>query len=150
MYSVREATQEDVEWLVTIAAKRMLVEEVKKPHYYNASNIEKLVVLGIEHKTLWVVTKDGELVGALGALSLPNVYNPTIKTLVELFWWVAPTHRDGRAGLLLLNMFIDCAAKYDTSTLSLLFSSNVLQNSLEKRGYILSELGFVKENTWQQ
>jgi hypothetical protein len=76
------------------------------------------------------------------------LFNPDIKTLAEIFWYVSPEHRQTRAGALLLLAFNKKAEEVaDEATLSLLSSSEIKIESLEKRGFLLSEFAFRKEVT---
>lgn len=145
MFRCALATEEDIAWIRDVAAKRMLLEEVGKPQYYNAENIDNLVRAGIENSSCWVVFKGHVPVGALGAIAYPHFLNPDITMLCEIFWWVDPEHRNSKAGLLLLNSFNEETEKYDEATMSLLTVSEVMNRSLEKRGYRLLEYGFNKE-----
>ena len=120
MYKCILASEEYVEWIRDVAAKKMLEEELYKPHFYNKNAVEGLIRQGMSTNTMWIVLKNNEPVGALGALVTPVAFNPSIQMIHEIFWWVDSTHRNGRAGLLLLNAFIEEAAKFPESTLSLL------------------------------
>lgn len=146
MYNVRVAIEEDVSWIRDVAARRMLEEELFKPAYFNPEAVEKLIRLGIASNTMWVVLKNNSLVGALGALEIPTLFNPNIISLSEVFWWVNPDNRMSRAGLLLLNTFMDAAKKYEEASLSLLSTSMVMNESIAKRGFRLREFGFYKES----
>jgi len=146
MYKCVVATQEHLAWIRDVAAVRMLVEELNKPQYVNKEQITHLIESGMSTQTFWVVLKNDTPVGALGAICVPNTYNPHIQTLVELFWWVDPLYRTGRAGLLLLDAFLSESSKYNESTMSLLTTSNIMNETLLKRGFHLREFGFHKEN----
>jgi len=145
MYKCVVATTEHLEWIRDVAATRMLVEELYKPQYVNKDKITHLIEAGLSTNTVWIVLKNDSPVGALGALCVPNMFNPNITCLVEVFWWVSPEHRSGRAGLLLLNAFLSKSDKYDESTMSLLTTSVVMNETLLKRGFELREFGFHKE-----
>lgn len=145
MYSIKIAELADIKWICEVAATKMLVEELNKPQYVDLDRIKELVFAGIGSKSMWIVLKNGLPVGALGALPVPNIFNPRLACLTEIFWWVDKEHRNGKAGLLLLNAFSDEADKYDEATMSLLTTSRVVEQSLVKRGFSLREYGFHKE-----
>jgi hypothetical protein len=145
MYEVRLATEEDVTWVVEVAATKMLIEELGKPQYVNSQHIKTLVHTCIATKSIWIVLKNEVRIGCLAAFVVPNLFNPSITCLTEVMWWVDEEHRTGRAGLLLLKAFMDEADNYDEATMSLLTTSDVFNHSLEKRGFILREFGFHKE-----
>lgn len=143
MYTVGSLTHDDYVWSVEVAATRMLLEEVKRPELLNKENIYKLVDQMIVDDTAIICRKDGQPVGCIGALLVPNTYNPEIATLAELIWYVLPDHRNSRAGFLLLQEYIKLAEKIaDEATLSLLASSEVNFDSLSKRGFMQEEYAF--------
>lgn len=144
-YEVEDLQIGDVYWFVNVAAVNMLQEELKREELINIPHLYNLTMKGVNEKTAFVVKKDGILVGALGSLLVPNLFNPEYSTLAEIFWYVLPEHRNSRAGLLLLNAFERRACELaDDATLSLLGSSAPKPSTLEKRGFILSELAFRK------
>lgn len=143
MYTVGSLTHENYIWSVEIAATRMLLEEVKRPELLNKENIYRLVDKMIVDDTAIIAFKDGEPVGCIGALLVPNTYNPEIASLVELIWYVLPEHRKSRAGFLLLEKYIELAKELaDEATLSLLAGSQVNFDSLSKRGFHQEEYSF--------
>ena len=143
MYKLETLTFNDYVWCVEVAAVRMLVEEVKRPELVDIKNLYLLASKAVEDGTALIVKKDGIPVGALGALLLPNTYNPNILTLAELFWYVLPEHRKSRVGAMLLNGYVELAKeRADEATLSLLNTSKVNYSSLEKKGFQLEEKAF--------
>ncbi|AXH71986.1 MAG: acetyltransferase GNAT family protein [Podoviridae sp. ctbj_2] len=143
MYTVGSLTHDNYVWSVEVAATRMLLEEVKRPELLNKENIYRLVDKMIVDDTAIICMKDDKPVGCIGALLVPNTYNPDIATLAELIWYVLPEHRKGRAGFLLLEQYIKMAEELaDEATLSLLKSSEVNFESLAKRGFHQEEYAF--------
>jgi GNAT superfamily N-acetyltransferase len=145
-YNTEVLTLDDVVWFVEVAAVRMLTDEVKRPELVNLDNLYKLAMMGVSGGTAFIVKKDGVPVGAIGAILTPNLYNPSLNTLSELFWYVLPEYRNTRAGYLLIKALDERAKEIaHDCTLSLLPSSNVAIKTLEKRGYSLCEFGFRKQ-----
>lgn len=145
---VVELTLDDLEWFVQVAAVNMLTDELKRPELINYKQLYTLARKACMDGTAFVVKSDGSNVGALGAILVPNLFNPDIKTLAEVFWYVLPTYRQSRAGALLFQAFTKKAEEVaDEATLSLLPSSEVRIESLEKRGFLMSEFAFRKEVT---
>lgn len=143
MYTVGNLTHDHYVWSVEVAATRMLLEEVKRPELLNKKNIYRLVDKMIVDDTAIIAFKDGEPIGCIGALLVPNTYNPELATLAELIWYVLPEHRKSRAGFMLLERYIQMAKECaDEATLSLLSSSNVNFDSLAKRGFHQEEYAF--------
>lgn len=143
MYTVRSLTHANYIWSVEVAATRMILEEVKRPELLNKKNLYTLVDKMIVDDTAIIAFKNDEPIGCIGALLVPNTYNPDLATLVELIWYVLPEHRKSRAGFLLLEQYIKLAKELaDEATLSLLTSSEVNLETLSKRGFHQEELAF--------
>lgn len=146
-FTVGVLQEQDLYWFTEVAAFNMFVDELKRPELVDLERMYEITNNMLSGGTAWVVKCDGENVGAIGALLTPNLFNPRITTLVELFWYVLPEYRNTRAGVLLLKAFEEkgeeCA---DESTLSLLPSSEVNIKSLEKREFLLGEFAFRKEH----
>lgn len=138
-------TLDDYVWGVEVAATRMILEEVKRPELLNKERLYFLVDKMIEDGTA-IIAKDGNKpVGVIASLLVPNTFNPELKTLAEVIWYVLPEYRNTRAGALLLKAHSERAAEVaDETTLSLLPTSLVKFDSLEKRGYHLEEFNFRK------
>jgi GNAT superfamily N-acetyltransferase len=143
----------DLEWFVETAAVNMLIDELNRPELLNLDQQYLLANKGLVDKTAFVVKQDGINIGALGAILVPNFFNPNIITLAEVFWYVLPEYRNTRAGVLLLKAFEERAGEIaDDATLSLLPSSIVNYSSITKRGFIMEEVSFrksIKGQQWQ-
>lgn len=146
-YTIEILGKDLLYWFIETAATRMLLEELKRPELLNIDNMYVLGSKMLYDGTGIIVLKDEEPIGALGSLLVPNTFNPTIKTLVEIFWYVLPEHRNSRAGALLFKKFQELGNSLaNESTLSLLPSSEVNITSLNKRGFNLEEYSFRKVN----
>lgn len=145
-FKVEPLTDNDLIWFVEVAAVNMLTHELQRPELIHLEQLYGLALKGLEDGTAFVVKRDDECVGALGAILLPNLFNPTITTLAEVFWYVLPEYRNTRAGSLLLLAFEKKGEEVaDEATLSLLGSSKVNLGTLEKRGFHLGEFSFRKQ-----
>lgn len=144
---VSELTLDDIEWFVEVAAVNMLTHEVQRPELINVDNLYKLASMGLQSGTAFIAKKGDVPVGALGSLILPNLFNPDLTTMAEIFWYVLPEYRNTRAGALLFNAFDKKAEELgaDEATLSLLGSSIINVNTLAKRQFHLGEYAFRKQ-----
>lgn len=146
-FTVEPLDVQDLYWFVTVAAYNMLKDELKRPELFNRDHIFMLAAKAMENGTAFVAKVDGEPVGALGGILVPNLFNPEVVTLTEIFWYVLPEYRSTRAGALLLFAFDKLGDELGVErTLSLLPSSEINVQSLEKRGYLLEEFGFRKKH----
>lgn len=145
-YSVDLLTLEDYVWSVEVAGVRMLTDEVQRPELINRKNLYLLVDKMIADGTAFVCKYRGQPVGALGALLVPNTFNPDITTMAEIIWYVLPEYRNGRAGALLLKAYNELAEQVaDECTLSLLSTSQVKTGTLLSKGYKLEEMCYRKQ-----
>jgi RimJ/RimL family protein N-acetyltransferase len=144
---VRRADADDIPWLVSqlecfnqfFAARRSLFDEA----YTRDKFLPPLIS---HHLVLIAVGAAGDRMGFIAGMIMPHLFNPSIRTLMELFWWVSPEHRGSRAGLMLLNAFTDWGkANVDWVTLSLEHDSPIKEESMVKRGYRLKERAFLME-----
>lgn len=134
-----------LEWFIETAAVNMLTDELKRPELIDLDRLYNLALKGMQDGTAFIAKQGSTYCGVIGGLLHENIFNPKYKTLTELFWYVLPEYRNGRAGALLLKAFDNRAKEIaDDSTLCLLPSSEVNISSLEKRGYKLNEYAFRK------
>ena len=146
--TIEPLTSETLDWFVDVAAVRMLTDEVKDTRLINRNTLQKLASLGMESGTAFVAKSGDKCVGAIGGLVVPNLFNPELVSLNEVFWYVLPEFRKTRAGYLLLKAFDNKGKEVaDFTNMCLLFDSPVSIESLEKRGYMLKEFSFSKDNT---
>ena len=146
-YEVRLAEKKDMDWLVNTAGYNMICFEVSKPEWFNEDQFELLYSKGIEDKTCFVVTKGKELVGVLGGILVPNIFNSKYTNLTEILWYVLPEHRRSKCGYLLLKEYSKLSDTISgVSTFSILTdSSEVNIDTIEKFGFKLKEFSFYKE-----
>ena len=143
-YTVEVLKDEDMQWFVETAAVNMMVEEANRPDLVNIENMYTLASMGAIAGTAFVAKVDGVNAGVIGGVITPNMFNPTIKTLAEVFWYVLPEYRQSRVGAMLLKEFIAQEWKADEISMSLLASSKLKQESLIKKGFRLVEYNFIK------
>jgi len=145
-YEVKLVDNTSLQWFVEIAAVNMLTNELCRPELICIPNLYSLAKRGMESETAFVVFLNEKPVGAIGALLVPNMFNPEITTLAEIFWYILPEARSTRAGYLLLKRLEERAKEVSNElTLSLLAAGDVNIDTLEKRGFSFEELGFRKK-----
>lgn len=140
---VRAATEVDRGWVVDVAAKRMLEEEVGRPDFFNPEDCGRLFDMGVQSGVILIAEDDGEPVGCISGLFVPNMFNTQLIVLQEVFWYVLPANRNSRAGLMLLNAFCEIGKEVAHDVyMSLLDKSPVNQRILERRGFSFKEMAF--------
>lgn len=134
-------TPEYKDWFVNVACVRMLTEEVKRPELVNIDHLYSL----LDRTMCLVALKEDIPIGATAFTITPNLYNPNIVSLVELFWYVLPEYRKTRAGFLLIKELENTASQIANDLIiSILPHSDINIKSLEKRGYKLEEYALRK------
>ena len=98
MIVVRHATAADLDWLIEqlvafdrfYGAKHSLVP----PDWYARDLISRLVDQG----PFYVAVRELERVGFIAGAVHGHLYNPNVRVLTTLFWWVVPEARGSSAG----------------------------------------------------
>lgn len=147
MADVREAKPGDMNWLLEqlrefsrfFGSKRSLFPD----EGYARVQLERLIC-----EQLFLISQNdygnqtGFIAGAMGR----HWFNPEIRTMTELFWWVKPEHRHSSAGLRLLDALVDYGNRNaDWVNFGLEKDSPVADRTLEHRGFRLKERSFLKE-----
>jgi len=144
--AVRRARLADIDWIVSELREFAAHYNTKKPLFPDEMHAHQVISSMIDGHVVFVAERGTELHGFIGGIITPHFMNPTIKTIAEMFWWVAKEHRGSRAGLLLLNEFIAFGEKNaDWITVSLENRSPVHEKCLLKRGFIGQERSYLRE-----
>lgn len=148
MTKIRRACLEDLDWLVDQAEEFSKFFGSKKSLFpdrdFARNGLKSLID---NNHILLVALKDDLPVGFIGGYFTPHPFNPSIRTLVETFWWVIPEARGGSAGFRLLQNFVELGKeeKADWIVVSLEAHSPVNPDVLESRGFKLQERSFLME-----
>jgi hypothetical protein len=147
LHQVRKATIEDMPQIMVELKAFSEFYDSKHELFGNDDDYsDALIRAFIEEHVFFVCENDGEFVGFICGLVSPHIYNPSIKVLTESFWWVKPEHRGSKAGLLLLNTFIDFGKGLaDWIICTLEDASPVNDSVFYKRGFKLKERSFLLE-----
>jgi len=99
---IRKATLADVPVIVAMSARFY-----PTTHYADWCEMDEASVAGlatglIENDVFYVAERDGELVGMIGLMIAPFLFNQNRKFAVEIVWWVAPDARGSRIASQLL------------------------------------------------
>ena len=143
--TIEVLSDDSIDWFVNTAAVDMLRYEVKRPELINIDQLYALARKGKDDSTAFVTKIGNKYTGAIGAILTPNLFNPDLSTLAEVFWYVLPEFRNTRSGLLLLKALEQCGKeKADETSMCLLVDSPISIESLEKRGFEMKEIAFRK------
>lgn len=143
---IRHATKDDLPNLLAEMRKFSDFFQTKTRLYPDEAHAE-LVVTDLIEKHLFLIAEEGdELIGFISGYQMPHIYNPSISTLVESFWWVKESHRQSKAGLALLEEFIAIGKKdFDWVICTIEDQTPVKDETFLKRGFKLKEKSFLLE-----
>lgn len=147
---LRKAIDSDIDWLVEQAKEfakfygstKLLVDDI---------NFSKEYIAGIiKHHFFKIAEKDGVRLGFIAGLVVPHHFNPKIKMLHELLWWVPEIHRSTKAGSILLDDFIAYGKEHcDWITFTLEDNTPIDDSVLLRRGFRMKEKSYLLEtNKW--
>lgn len=145
---VRLARSGDIEWLAG-ELRQFAESDGKRLTVYGDGahahrGLEELV--GNHLVLLAERVSDRAKLGFIAGMVFPHSFNPSIRVLGELLWWVSPTHRKTRAGLLLLDAFVAWGDQHcDWVTFGLQHDSPVRDETLYRRGFRPQERSFLRE-----
>lgn len=143
---IRQANDTDIEWL-SHQLKAFSDFNASKIPLYKKEYASEFINTMLKRDLCLVAYKDEDTrMGFISGMITNHIYNPEIKMLVEMFWWVDPSYRASRAGLMLLNYFTDIGKDYaDWIVFTLEHHSPVNEKSLTKRGFKLRERSYLLE-----
>lgn len=143
-YEIKPVTEMDRSWVVTVAGKRMIKDEVKRPDLYNPQQLHLIFNKVIQDGTGLVCWKDGVRVGAVGGLLMDHFLAPGKKLMMEVVWYLKEDCRNTRAPLLMLKGYKQLVEeKADEGIFTLLPNSPVKDETLSRYGFHLNEKQYI-------
>ena len=147
-FAVRPANLSDIDWLLGQLASFSEMFGTRLSLFGASEEYKRAALSAVIEKHVLLIAEsevDGPVGFICGTLT-PHFFNPKIAVLQELFWWVDPVHRSGRAGMMLLKEFISQGKQLaDWVMFSLLAGSPVDGKTLEKYGFKFREQSFILE-----
>lgn len=144
---IRKALATDIPWLVEQLKEFSKFFGGKFSLFPGEDEAAKILNMLIATQPFWVAQLvDETRVGFVAGVLHPHLLNPALIVLTELFWWVVPEHRGGRAGLQLLNELHHFGLQHaDWIVFTLEAESPVNPQTLERRGFRLKERNYILE-----
>lgn len=146
MVTIRRANEHDVPWLFSCCedfAKfyGSKISLAGNPNYGKAF----LRMLTLEH-LVFIGLKDNEPAGFIAGMITPHHFNPDIRQLAELLWWVPEQFRNTGVGMKLFEAFLEYGkANCDWITFTLEHNSPINDTFLVKRGFAMTEKAYLME-----
>lgn len=148
MTIIRKATLADVPAIVSMSARFY-----PTTHYADWCEMDEASVAGlatglIENDVFFVAEKDGELVGMIGLMVAPFLFNQNRKFAVEIVWWVAPDARGSRIASQLLAVVEQPCRDAGADRIQMVHMPNSPPQAAalyRHAGYAESEISFTKD-----
>lgn len=143
-YEIKPVTEMDRSWVVTVASKNMLKDEVKRPDLYNAQQLNLVFNKVLQDGTGLICWKDGKRVGAVGGILMDHFLAPGKKLMMEVVWYLHKDYRMSRAPLMMLKGYKKLVdEKADEGIFTLLPDSPIKDESLARYGFHLNEKQYI-------
>jgi len=151
MIKIRRASREDIPWILVQLVDFSKFFGTKKKLFGSANYCAEYVQNVVDTQFMLVSENKEERTGFIAGLILNHPFNPDIKVLQELWWWVPEVHRGGRSGLMLFKQFEEYGNRHcDWTLFTLEHESPVSDRVLIKNGFKQKEITYMKESSWQQ
>lgn len=151
--TIRPARPNDLDWMIPELQEFAKFAEHKyslfpEDENYIRQGFENLILNGVclcadkENATDGTIEGIGFIVGMYS----PHAFNPKIKTLIEMFFWVKEEYRGCRAGLQLFNEYLKIGRETAHWIIFTLEDVSPMKDEfLFKKGFKLKEKNFLME-----
>lgn len=111
---------------------------------YSPKDVEELLVTLDKEHYFRVFEIDGEIVGFLGALISPMIFNPKYLVATELFFYVHPANRGSVGSQLIAQAEADLKDTVDLLSFGEMRSSKDMDEYYTQRGFVHTETTYTK------
>jgi hypothetical protein len=144
--TVQQASTNDLAWSLEQLKKFSDFFTSNKKLFPDQVYAETFITNLINNHVFLIAKRGEECLGLIAGQFFSHPFNPSIRVLAELFWWVDEVHRKGFAGAKLLKSFIEIGkANVDWITFGLEHNSPVSEDSILRRGFKLQERNYLME-----
>ena len=146
-FKVRRATESDLDYIVGQFPAFAKHYGTNKSLHGNHTHARDAMLKTIQEHLVLVAESDQDGVrGFIAGFVSAHPYNPDIRVLTELFWWVEPAFRRTRAAVLLMNEFVAWGkSNCDWVTFGIMETTPVKESAILKRGFIPYERNYIME-----
>jgi hypothetical protein len=143
---IRNGIDSDIEWIVEQLEKFAEFFQSKFNLFPGKEYTREFIKLMFDHHLFLVAQRGQDLLGFVAGYKTLHPFNPKIRCLTEIFWWLDPKHRGSRASLMLLDAFTDYGKEHcDWIVFTREKHSPFAAKHLEKRGYGSQEVNYYME-----
>lgn len=145
--TVRRAIASDIPWLLGQLHEFDVFFGSSRSLYPDPETAEAIVSGLVAEHPFYIAENEREPIGFIAGAVHAHPFNPSLRVLSEMFWWVAQPFRGSRAGHLLLREFIAFGkANADWIVMTLEHESPVNPETLTRRGFRPKETSYLLES----
>ena len=144
---IRQATRDDIDAITAMAAKFYETTEYNAHFPFDRESVERLCGLLMDQGVLLVATMDEKLVGMIGLIVAPFMFNHDFLSANEVVWWVDPAVQGLGVGSGLLQFAERHCRERGAKTMQMVTLSNspeVAAVTYQRAGFRHSETCFTK------
>lgn len=146
MIEIRAAKISDVEWVFAECKEFSAAYPSKFSLAANEPHLIQFITNLVLNHLVLIAEKDGVKAGFISGFVYPHHFNPHIKQLSEVLWWVPPKFRMTGVGAKLFLGFVDYGKKNcDCVVMTIEKDTPLTDEALEKRGFKLTEKAYLLE-----
>lgn len=143
---IRKAELTDLDFIYEECINFSKFYDSKKSLMGSPDHAKTVIANLIENHVVFVAVEGDIRLGFIAGICQPHHFNPDIKLLAELLWWVREEYRGSKAGSLLLDEFVCYGEEHcDWINFTLEANSPVNDVCLKKRGFRLIERAYLSE-----
>lgn len=146
---IRHATSLDAPVIVKLVAEFYPSTHYAKQCEFDHETVLELTLNLIKRGIVVIAEVDGKLVGVLGAMIVPHLFNKEVLGCHEVVWWVLPEYQKSGIGIEMLNRVDQIRVLRNCTYFQMIrleSSSPALDGIFMKLGYAPSEYCFTKVN----
>jgi N-acetylglutamate synthase-like GNAT family acetyltransferase len=146
MVTIRRATEHDVPWLFKCCEDFAKFYGSKISLAGNPTYGRAFLRMLTEKHLVLIGLKDNMPAGFIAGMITAHHFNPDIKQLAELLWWVSEEYRNSGVGMELFEYFLDYGKmNCDWITFTLEHNSPIKDSFLLERGFSMTEKAYLME-----
>lgn len=151
MIEIFTAHAEDVEWLVGELREFDRFYQTKKRLFGDEKVVREKMLEIVNSHVCFIAEKTEEdgnskRIGFIAGILRPHFYNPDLRVLSQLFWWVLPTERKTLAASMLMDAFILIGKQHaDWITFNMSPWTPVKERSFLRKGFSVSDRVYLLE-----
>lgn len=146
---IRSATLLDIPKILTLVEQFYPQTSYAQWAPFDEETVKELITILCRRGILLVAQVDDSLVGILGVIGMPFIFNKNLISGHEVVWWITPDYRNGSLGKDMLRRVDQIRQLKGWASLQMVrleTSSPVLDRFFKSEGFLPTEYCFTKVN----